>query len=200
MTVTWALSFFALHELSASPRARTAFLAGFYALVGLSLLAKGLVGIVIPFGVLTFYYLARRQWPERHVWLSLFWGTPIALAVSATWYGPVIARHGWLFIDQFFIQHHFARYISNKYHHTQRFYFYLLILVPLTLPWTAFLVEALIRIRGSHLRALMKRSPSFIATWLVLPSCFSLFPNQTARLHTGPACSVTPAVASALHV
>ena len=177
MTTTWALAFFILQELAQTPRARTALLTGFYALVGLSLLAKGLVGIVIPFGVLTFYYVLRREWPARYVWLSLFWGTPIALAVSATWYGPVIARHGWLFIDQFFIQHHFARYISNKYHHSQRFYFYLLIIVPLTLPWTPFLVDALARIRGSLLRDVdsLSKVRVFSLAWLVLPILFFSF-------------------------
>src|SRR6185503_1918561 len=110
MTTTWSLAFFLLHEL----RRKRLLLAGFYAFVGLSLLAKGLVGVVIPFGVVGSYYLLRRSWPSRTVWLSLFWGVPLALAVSAIWYGPVIARHGWTFIDEFFIQHHFARYVSNK--------------------------------------------------------------------------------------
>ena len=49
MTTTWSLAFFLLHELPTTKR--TILLVGFYAFVGLSLLAKGLVGIVIPFGV-----------------------------------------------------------------------------------------------------------------------------------------------------
>ncbi len=97
MTTTWALSFFLLHEVARVPRSKTIFLFGFYALVGLSLLAKGLVGIVIPFGVVTLYYLLRRELPPRRVWLSLIWGVPVALAVSSIWYGPVIYRHGWQF-------------------------------------------------------------------------------------------------------
>jgi 4-amino-4-deoxy-L-arabinose transferase-like glycosyltransferase len=110
MTTTWSLACFLLHET----RNKRRLLAGFYVFVGLSLLAKGLVGVVIPFGVVGFYYLLRRAWPSRSVWLSLFWGVPLAVAVSAIWYGPVIARHGWSFVDEFFIQHHFARYVSKK--------------------------------------------------------------------------------------
>src|ERR1051325_7887686 len=132
MTITWSLAFFLLHELKTTGK----LLIGFYAFVGLSLLAKGLVGIVIPFGVVGLYYLLRRSWPVRSVWLSLSWGVPLALAVSAIWYGPVIARNGWTFIDEFFIQHHFARYVSNKYHHPQPIYFYPAIILMLALPWT----------------------------------------------------------------
>src|SRR6185369_8212833 len=113
MTTAWALAFFLVSQFRESRQTRL--LVGFYVFVGLSLLAKGLVGIVIPFGVVGLYYLLRRAWPNRQVWLSLIWGVPLALAVSAIWYGPVIARHGWTFVDEFFIQHHFARYVSNKY-------------------------------------------------------------------------------------
>jgi len=177
MTTTWALSFFLLHEVARVPRSKTIFLVGFYALVGLSLLAKGLVGIVIPFGVVTLYYLLRRELPPRRVWLSLIWGVPVALAVSSIWYGPVIYRHGWQFIDQFFIQHHFARYVSNKYHHAQPVYFYLLILVPLTLPWSAFLFDGIAAIRDWYLQDLdsLSKTRVFSLAWLLLPILFFSF-------------------------
>jgi 4-amino-4-deoxy-L-arabinose transferase-like glycosyltransferase len=177
MTTTWALSFFLLQELASVPRSKTIFLIGFYALVGMSLVAKGLVGIVIPFGVITLYYLLRRELPARRVWLSLIWGVPVALAVSSIWYGPVIYRHGWQFIDQFFIQHHFARYISNKYHHAQPVYFYLLILVPLTLPWSAFLFEGIGTIRHWNLKDLdgLSKARVFSLAWLLLPILFFSF-------------------------
>jgi 4-amino-4-deoxy-L-arabinose transferase-like glycosyltransferase len=177
MTTTWALSFFLLQELGSDPRLKTIFLIGFYALVGMSLVAKGLVGIVIPFGVIALYYLLRRELPARRVWLSLIWGGPVALAVSSIWYGPVIYRHGWQFIDQFFIQHHFARYISNKYHHAQPVYFYLLILVPLTLPWSAFLFEGIATIRHWNLQDLddLSKARVFSLAWLLFPILFFSF-------------------------
>ena len=59
-------------------------------------------------------------------------GGPLAILVSAVWYGPVIYKHGWVFVNEFFVQHHFARYLSNKYHHPQPFYFYPAILLMLT--------------------------------------------------------------------
>lgn len=153
MTTTWALAFFMLHELEENTKPQPGFLVGFYAFIGLSLLAKGLVGLVIPLGTVGAYYVFRRTPGGRKTLLSLFWGLPLALGLAAIWYVPVVWRHGWPFIDQFFIQHQFARYVTNKYHHPAPFYYYLLILIPLSLPWTALLIDGLIRLRTRDWRA-----------------------------------------------
>jgi len=174
MTVTWALSFFLVSDWEENARRRGWLLAGFYIFVGLSLLAKGLVGIVIPFGVIGGYYILRRELPDRPKLWSLVWGLPLTFAVAATWYGPVIAQHGWTFIDQFFIQHHFARYLSNKYHHPQPVYFYLLPLIMLTLPWSAFLIEGIIESRNWRWRAEspMNKLRVFAFAWILVPLIF----------------------------
>src|SRR5207253_8080514 len=67
------------------------------------------------------YFLLRRERPHKEVLLSLIWGAPVSLLTASVWYAPILARYGWTFIDQFFIQHHFSRFVSNKYHHPQRF-------------------------------------------------------------------------------
>ena len=176
MTTTWSLACFLLHELPTTKR-KSALLTGFYVFVGLSLLAKGLVGIVIPFGVVGIYYLLRRAWPEKSVWLSLLWGVPLAIAVSAIWYGPVIGQHGWTFVDEFFIQHHFARYVSNKYHHPQPFYFYPAIILMLVLPWTPYLVVAFVKAKNWSWRTDDNLSIArvFALAWLLLPLIFFSF-------------------------
>lgn len=185
MTTTWSLAFFLLHEL----RRKRLLLAGFYAFVGLSLLAKGLVGIVIPFGVVGAYYLLRRLWPSRSVWLSLLWGVPIAVLVSAIWYGPVIAKHGWTFIDEFFIQHHFARYVSNKYHHPQPIYFYPVIILMLALPWSVHLIGALAKVRKWEWRGHDNLSivRIFALAWLLLPVVFFSFSGSKLPGYVLPA-------------
>jgi len=193
MTTAWSLAFFLLYELPATKR-KQLLLAGFYVFVGLSLLAKGLVGIVIPFGVAGLYYLLRRTWPKRPVLWSLLWGVPLALAVSAIWYGPVIARHGWTFIDEFFIQHHFARYVSNKYHHPQPIYFYPLIILMLAMPWTVHFVIALVKARrwewrGSDSLSIVR---VFALAWLLLPIIFFSFSGSKLPGYVLPAL---PAVA-----
>ncbi len=117
----------------------------FYFFIGLSLLAKGLIGVVFPFAIVAFYYLLSWRIPPRKMLLSFVWGTVIALLVAASWYMPMYLRHGWEFIDEFFIQHHFQRYTSNKYLHPQPFYFFLLVLPAMTFPWLPFFLLAVWR-------------------------------------------------------
>jgi 4-amino-4-deoxy-L-arabinose transferase-like glycosyltransferase len=138
-TVAGCLACLYASEVTREGGGRRAALVGFYVLVGASLLAKGLVGAVIPGGVALVYFLLRRRLSGIFR-LGLLWGVPLALLVAATWYAPVLIKHGRDFVEQFFVQHHFARFVSNRYHHPQPFYFYLPITLMLALPWTAFLV------------------------------------------------------------
>lgn len=188
MTTTWSLAFFILHELPTT-RNKPGLLAGFYVFVGLSLLAKGLVGVVIPFGVVAVYYLLRRAWPSRSVLLSLVWGVPLAVAVAAIWYGPVIVRHGWTFVDEFFVQHHFARYVSNKYHHPQPIYFYPAIILMLALPWTPYLVVALANVRSWEWRGAdsLNIVRVFAFAWLLFPMVFFSFSGSKLPGYVLPA-------------
>lgn len=177
MTTVWALGFFFCFELAKDKRKQAILLIGFYCFIGLSLLAKGLVGLVIPFGVVGFYYVLRGAWPRRIMLLSLLWGIPLALLVSAVWYGPVIYKHGWSFIDEFFVQHHFARYTSNKYHHPQPIYFYPAILLMLTVPWTPFLIGAFIGARNWSWRSQDSGDRLFVllVAWILFPIIFFSF-------------------------
>jgi 4-amino-4-deoxy-L-arabinose transferase-like glycosyltransferase len=174
MTLTAALSCFLLSELATTQRERRWWLAGFYAGIGASLLAKGLIGIVIPFGVVAVYFVARRRWPGRSLLSSLLWGLPLSMLIAAIWYGPITARHGWTFIDQFIIQHHFARYLSNKYNHPQPFYFYPPLMALFILPWTAVLVAALASARRWKWRGTdaVSKARIFALAWLVVPIAF----------------------------
>jgi 4-amino-4-deoxy-L-arabinose transferase-like glycosyltransferase len=126
------------------------------------------------------YFALRRFWPERQTARSFGWGTLLALAVAALWYAPVMARHGWQFIDQFFIQHHFARYLSNKYHHPQPFYFYLPVTLILTLPWSVFLVWSLVNTARSNWRAptVANKFRVFALAWLIVPLAFFSLSNS----------------------
>jgi 4-amino-4-deoxy-L-arabinose transferase-like glycosyltransferase len=196
MTTTWAFAFFVAYALEEeenqkeeNSRHARIVLAAFYVFVGLSLLAKGLIGIVIPAGVIILFYLFQLRLPGKKTLTSLMWGAPLALAVAATWYVPVIMRNGWPFVDQFFIQHHFARYISNKYHHWQPIYYYLIVVPCLTLPWTALLAERLWRIRwclsdgrdrrgSDYTEQNLKRLRVFALAWLLFPLLFFSFSSS----------------------
>jgi 4-amino-4-deoxy-L-arabinose transferase-like glycosyltransferase len=146
------------------------FLALFWIGVGLAFMAKGLVAFILPLGTVGLYSLLRRERSTIMIW----WGLPLALAVSALWYGPVIHNNGERFIHEFFIEHHFARYFSDKYKHQQSLYFYLEILPLLALPWTPFLLGGLWGCRLSSLRQDTSESKlrALALAWLIVPVVF----------------------------
>jgi 4-amino-4-deoxy-L-arabinose transferase-like glycosyltransferase len=164
-------------DIPASPRPRvSASLVGFYSFIGLALLAKGLIGFVLPFGIVFWYFIAVRKLPSKQFLLSLIWGNLLVLLVASTWYLPMYWRHGWEFVDEFFIQHHFARYTSNKYLHPEPFYFFWWVLPVMTLPWMPFLLGAI--------WDFFKKSPCprvtasmrlFALTWMLVPVVFFTF-------------------------
>jgi 4-amino-4-deoxy-L-arabinose transferase-like glycosyltransferase len=109
----------------------------------------------------------------------LLWGVPLTLLVAAIWYAPVTLAHGYVFVDQFFIQHHFARYVSNKFHHPQPFYYFLLALPLLSLPWTPFFFASLKNLWHSlrHARPeadadALLRLRLFALAWVAVPVAF----------------------------
>ncbi|OYT70944.1 MAG: hypothetical protein CFK52_09515 [Chloracidobacterium sp. CP2_5A] len=121
----------------------------FYAALGVGLLAKGLVGLVLPLGSIALYALLapeiRRQPRQALQALRPLTGGLILLTVAGAWYAPVIARHGWAFVEEFFIAHHFQRFTSNRFRHPGPVYYYAPIVLAGLLPWTPFLVVGFCR-------------------------------------------------------
>lgn len=148
----------------------------FYVFIGVALLAKGLIGAVFPLAIVSLYYLLLRKLPSRTFIVSLVWGGVAAIAVAGIWYLPMYLTHGYGFIDDFFVQHHFQRFTSNKYQHPQPFYFFFLILPLMTLPWLPIFGVSL----WTFIRSLIRRetvSPIlfFSISWLLVPLVFFSF-------------------------
>ena len=154
----------------------------FYAFIGISVLAKGLIGIVFPVAIVGVYYLLSRRLPNRTLITSVGWGIVLAGGIAAVWYWPMYQRHGYEFVDQFFIQHHFERFTSNKYKHPQPFYFFLWVLPLMTLPWLPFFFAGLWRQVKAALKNVISRSEVrdsgfydltlFAVAWLTFPLAF----------------------------
>ena len=154
------------------------FLALFYVFIGVALIAKGLIGVVIPFGVVFTYYIFQFRFPPRLFVFSLFWGIPLAALVASAWYLPMYLTHGYGFIDEFFVQHHFQRYTSNKYQHPQPFYFFWWVLPAMTIPWIPFLLMALWNIKDWRSGTAQTSSDYlryFALAWMIFPILFFSF-------------------------
>jgi 4-amino-4-deoxy-L-arabinose transferase-like glycosyltransferase len=173
-TVTAALLCFFLAEES-SDEGDLGFYAGFYIFVGLALLAKGLIGVVLPFGVIGFYFLFTRQFFPVKFLVSLSWGVVVTIVVAASWYGPVYLYNGKPFVREFIINQHFTRYLTTVHAHPQPFYFFWLVLPALTFPWLPFFLSALWRSKKWNVRAPqlpIDRVRLFALAWMLFPLLF----------------------------
>ncbi len=159
------------------------FLFGFYFFIGLAILAKGLIGIVFPLAIVFFYHILKWELlPGPKFLISLLWGILLSLLIASVWYLPMYLTNGWKFVDEFFIQHHFQRYTSNKYQHPQPFWFFFLVLPLMTIPWLPFFLLSLLKMLGNKLNIVKYQPHSILETnsnlsvfalaWMVVPLVF----------------------------
>jgi 4-amino-4-deoxy-L-arabinose transferase-like glycosyltransferase len=95
-------------------------------LLGLAILAKGLVPLVLFIPAL---------WFLRHRIRDLVILFSAALIVAAPWYALATLRNGTPFLEDFFWKHHFGRFLSTTLQHGQPIWFYIPILLAGIFPW-----------------------------------------------------------------
>lgn len=160
--------------------------------LGLAVLAKGLVGIVLPAAIIGLYLLLTGRLKVVLKPKLLLIGSLLFLATAAVWYAPVMARHGREFFNEFFIGHHFQRYLSNKYKHPQPFYFFPLVVLAGSFPWNIYFVAAVWRALKERGELLKDRLRLFLWLWMLLPILFFSFSGSKLPGYILP---VFPAVA-----
>ena len=116
-------------------------LAGGWIAAALGLLSKGLIGIVLPGGVIFFWLLASGRW---RLMLKLFWwpGPLLFLLVGAPWF-VLMQRQFPDFFHYFFVYQHFQRFAQSGFNNAQPVWFYPALLALATLPWTPWLLARL---------------------------------------------------------
>ncbi len=143
-----------------------------FAAMGLAFLAKGLVGIFLVIVILICYLLIAGR-IRFFRWRYIAPGLAVFLAISSIWYLPVTLKHGWQFIDEFFIRHHFQRYLTNVYGHPQPIYFFTFVAIAGLAPWTFFLIPAVARLRKLRPRLNERDALLTLAwTWALVPLVF----------------------------
>ncbi len=174
MTVTLvAALFLAVFET----RRKRGWLAG--ALLGASMLAKGLVPVVL---FAPAFLIARGKR------LSMIAG---CIVVAAPWYALCLARNGAAFWDDFFWKQHVERFYSPSLQHVQPLWYYLPVILAGLFPWTP--LAALLLRRKTY----QEVSVRFLAAWFVFGLVFfSVAQNKLP----GYALPLMPALAVILAV
>lgn len=140
--------------------------------MALGMLAKGLVGIVLVIAILGIYLGLTRQLRSLR-WRDCLLGFVVFIVVAGTWYIPVTIRHGWTFIEEFFVRHHFQRFTTNEFGHPQPVYFFFVVAIAGIAPWTFFLIPAIARIRSLKPRVNQRDSLLALAwVWVAVPLVF----------------------------
>lgn len=136
ITATIALLADATLSLSAGQRWRTALLGG-YAMAGLGVLAKGLIGVVLPAIVMLAWLLATRRLRLLPRLLSLQ-GLALLALIVAPWLVAMQQSYDGFF-NYFFIVQHVKRFAAGGFNNVQPVWFYPALLLVAFAPWGAWL-------------------------------------------------------------
>jgi len=128
-------------------------------LLGLAVLAKGLVPLALAAPLLLMGRQRLRDWLRPAPLLAF-------LAPAAPWYLAMALRHGGRFLEEFFLKHHVARLWADQLQHVQPFWFYLPVLAAGLYPWTPLI--ALLPRRGLYRDGRVK----FLLAWLLFGLVF----------------------------
>lgn len=110
------------------------------ALLGMAILAKGLVPIVL---YLPAVWIARRRAP----WIFLG-----AIATAGPWYLACYAANGDAFYQEFIVKHHIQRFFEASLEHVQPFWFFLPVLAGALLPWSPAVFAARVEWKDPRIR------------------------------------------------
>jgi 4-amino-4-deoxy-L-arabinose transferase-like glycosyltransferase len=125
----------------AGPRTRRNWMLACWAGMALATLSKGLIGLVLPGGVLVCYTVIARDW---RLWtrLHIVKGLALFLAIAAPWFILVGLRNP----EQphfFFVHEHLERFLLKEHHREAPCWVFLVLLAAGSMPWLGVLVPGL---------------------------------------------------------
>jgi 4-amino-4-deoxy-L-arabinose transferase-like glycosyltransferase len=118
----------------------------FYLFIGLGFLAKGILAMAIPITVIFIYNYITNTAKEIFKPINLIPGIVLFLLIATPWHLLMYKEYGFEFIKQYFLIHHFGRFMGSEYIGRERpFYYFIPVFLIGFLPWTfiffAFLVD-----------------------------------------------------------
>jgi 4-amino-4-deoxy-L-arabinose transferase-like glycosyltransferase len=162
-------------------------LAGAYAMAALGVLAKGLIGLVIPALVVGAWMVLLRRW--RVLGALLWWpGALIFLLLAAPWFVAMQWRFAG-FLDYFFVVQHFKRFAAGGFNNVQPFWFFPAVLLLFSLPWLPWLTRPFRHGFLSDAEREPERSPIrlLLVVWVVVVVAFFSLPRSKLLGYVLPA-------------
>jgi len=165
------LAWYGWHESGAKR-----YLALFYAFLALGALAKGPVAPLLAAVIILIFAAAKNDYGL--VWRTL-WGPGVLLfcALALPWYIAAHIRNP-EFFRVFILQHNFARFGTNLYHHPEPFWYYVPVALLGLVPWTVVVAASLtetIRVWWAERQEMLGSEDAlnaFLVIWLAVPILF----------------------------
>ena len=141
MTLALCALLLAQHDDATSIERRRWMLAC-WAGMALSVLSKGLIGVVLPGAVLVLYTGISRDWA---IWKRLNLGAGLLLffAICTPWF-VLVSLQNPEFAHFFFIHEHFERFLTKVHHRTGAWYYFVPLLLLGITPWLGLLPQSLL--------------------------------------------------------
>ncbi|WP_051603236.1 ArnT family glycosyltransferase [Simplicispira psychrophila] len=111
-----------------------------WGMAALGVLAKGLIGFVLPALVVFAWLLVQKRW-RRLVGLLWWPGIVVFLALTVPWFVAMQQRFP-EFLDYFFVVQHFRRFTDSGFNNVMPFWFYPAVLCLCFLPWLPWMLRA----------------------------------------------------------
>ena len=146
-----------------------------WAFAAISVLAKGLIGFVLPALVVGPWLLAQRRWRDL-LWLLHPAGLAVFAALALPWFVLMQLRHPGFF-DYFIVEQHVRRFAQTSFNNVHPAWFYLAILPALTLPWSLWLPAA-VRKAWRERAGLHDAQLALWAWWLLVVVGFFSLPSS----------------------
>ena len=112
-----------------------------YVFAALGVLAKGLIGVVLPAAVVLVWLIVSKRWRHLPALLPLHLVLMLLLIV-VPWFWAMQQAYS-DFLDYFFVHHHFQRFAQTGFNNPKPFWFYLPVLLVGAFPWSPWMVRAL---------------------------------------------------------
>lgn len=185
VTICFAAQAVKLHD--ENEPARNALVAA-YASAALGVLAKGLIGVVLP-GMVIVLWLALTRRPKALLKLISLPGLLIFALIAAPWFIAMQIKFP-EFFDYFFLEQHFRRFTQSAFNNVHPFWFYPVVLSLTSLPWCLWLVPSL---RRGFLRQLFN-DERLLLLWVWLFAVVIFFSLPSSKL-LGYVLPATPPLA-----
>jgi 4-amino-4-deoxy-L-arabinose transferase-like glycosyltransferase len=159
-----------------------------YFFTGVATLAKGPVAPFLALVIVAAFAFLRK---DLSILKRSFWwpGALLYLAIVLPWFIAVQHQNP-TFFREFFLEHNLERFATNRYQHAQPFWYYLVVALLATMPWTVIALRALadgiqtsicewrLRHAGACERCANRPGdafPEFLVIWALIPIIFFSF-------------------------